>query len=97
MEQIEAVPKLTASSAVQKQETECENSFWRLCRQADCDKPELGSLYADYITDICKTLWSVYDETLSSLRLRAHALAAAEEGRKGLYFEIQKLKKEAGI
>lgn len=97
LEQVESVPKQAASSAVQEQETECENSFWRLCRQAKCENPELRSLYADYISDICKTLWSVYDETLSSLRLRAHTMATAEEGRKSLYFEIQKLKKEAGI
>jgi hypothetical protein len=97
LEKTKVVPKLTISSAVQKQEAECESSFWQLCRQADCEKPELGRLYAGYVSDVCGKLWGVYDETLSSLRLRAHTLVVAEEGRKGLYFEIQKLKKEAGI
>ena len=97
LESIEAVPKLTVSLAVQKQEAECEKSFWQLCRQADCPSPDMKRLYASYVSELCGKLWDVYDETLSSLRLRAHTLAAAEEGRRALNLEILKLKKEAGV
>lgn len=93
----EAEPKLPVSSAIRKQEAECEKSFWQLCRQADCPSPDLKRLYANYISELCEKLWDVYDQTLSSLRLRAHTLAAVEEGRRTLNIEIQKLKKEAGI
>lgn len=95
LESVEAIPKLTVSSAVLKQEAECEKSFWQLCTQADCQSPDLKRLYANYVSDLCRKLGGVYDETLSSLHLRAHTLAAAEEGRRSLNNEIQKLKKGA--
>ena len=97
LEQINAVPALTVTAAIQKQEAECESSFWQLCRQADCAKPELRVLYANYVSELCGKLLGIYDETLSSLRMRAHTLAVAEERRKKLNYEIQKLKKEAGV
>lgn len=97
LESVEAIPKLTVSSAVLKQEAECEKSFWQLCTQADCPSPDLNRLYANYVSDLCRKLGGVYDETLSSLHLRAHTLAAAEEGRRSLNYEIQKLKKGAEL
>ena len=97
LETVEEVPKLTVFSAIQKQEAECEKSFWQLCRQADCPSPDIKRLYAEYVSNLCGKLWGVYDETLSTLRLRAHTLAATEDGRRGLNYEIQKLKKEAGV
>lgn len=93
----EVIPPAAIRTAKNHFEKICENRFWQLCRFADVFDADEQMLYGDYLSEIYNAAEKIFDQTLISLHLRSHALSSAEENRKKIFFEMNKLKKEAGL
>ncbi len=95
LSEIEAVPGAVISAAVREYDAACEKQFWKLCEEVSARDADLQERYSAFCKEIADCVMKSFDHALSSVRLRAHTLALAEEKRGKLYYETIKLKKEA--
>ena len=94
---VASIPLSSVTEAEEKHEKLCEDGFWRVCRAAEAENADFSALYASYLSDVFTAAEHVFEETLTSLRLRARALSEAEKNRRSIYMEYKKLKQEAGL
>lgn len=92
---VEVVPSASIKTALSKYDMACEERFWALCDRAGNPLADDQAEYAAFCSDVYDIVMRAFDQTLAAVRLRAHALALAEEKRSWLFFEANKLKKEA--
>ena len=89
------IPSASVSTALGNYDKACEERFWAMCDRAGDPLVDVREQYSSFCNDVCDSVLMTFDQTLAAIRLRAHKLALAEEKRDRLFFEANKLKKEA--
>ena len=93
---ISAVPSSAVSNGSVQFDKVCETRFWLVCEKMSRGEHISSQVYTDYRADIAKDVLRVFDACLKSLKLRAHSLSDAEEKRRRLSSEANKLRKKEG-
>ena len=93
---ISAVPSSAVSNGSVQFDKVCETRFWLVCEKMSRGEHISSQVYNDYRADIAKDVLRVFDACLKSLKLRAHSLSDAEENRRRLSSEANKLRKKEG-
>ncbi len=87
------IPDSVSASTVRKYEKNCEQRFWKLCRDLCADSPDYSKLYASFCKELSDLALKSYDGMLAALQLRARDLLAAEEKRGYVLKTIKELQK----
>ena len=92
---IPSVPGSVVGVTVQRYYKECEAGFWDLCEAAAKGDRKRREMYASWCDEISGYAKNAFVTAVSTLRLRASALAEAARAQDRLMLTIGKLKKEA--
>ena len=95
LSEVTSMSGTAAVIAIQQYYKQCETRFWKLCNAATEGNIGIRELYSAWCADISQYAIDVFVQTMSSLRLRATALADAAQAQDKLLLTIKKLKKEA--
>lgn len=91
----EVVPGSTGAVFVNRFDDSCAECFWSMCHGLGAGEQTNQEHYDWFCNEIALHLLREYDSLVASLNLRGRALAKCAEIRSWMYYDINKLRKEA--